>query len=225
MIAIRKSDSEIFRNISFGDYSCTKDDLFVFDQELRLVKYVSNRNDADVYYSESEVQQRIEAAVEEHNKSQESPLQKVSIELANQHEQNELLRGEIKQWKWKCDGLEEENKQWHARIAELRAERQPVEVSAELAGAIEWFKSVHSSGWESVFLTSKPHDCLPLKLHNDKYYEEYFHYGEFELLEIVKRGYTVKPDPLRIRIAAILGNDHEQLDEVVAAAREDGKNE
>lgn len=176
---------------------------------------------AELHLTEGEIQQRIEAAVEEHNKSQESPLQKVSIELANQHEQNELLRGEIKQWEWKCDGLEEENKQWHARIAELRAERQPVEVSAELAEAIDWIKAEYSDGWEELFLDHTVVNDTEIECSHETVKALKSTWWD-QRLEIIKRGYTVKPDPLRTRIEEILKEheDDESFGPVVSAIME-----
>lgn len=139
---------------------------------------------AERHLTEDEIHEQIEAAVSEHEQSH-----------------MDVLQG----WHDECEKLK-------ARIAELEAERQPVEISQNDADAIEWYKGKYHP-WQAAALYSEGFQSSP---HSKTTYM----WTTDWVLQIIKRGYTVKPDPLRTRLAAILGNNHEQLDAVVAAARE-----
>lgn len=134
----------------------------------------------------------------------ESEVQQSIESAVAEHEQShlEVLQG----WHDECEKLK-------SRITELEAAQQPVEVSAELAAAIAVYKYEYAHGhWQLKFLEAT--DSVADRERS------ILATPYIQRLEIVKRGYTVKPDTLHTRIAAIIGSDHEQLEALVAAVRE-----
>lgn len=133
-----------------------------------------------VYYSPEELQERIEAAVKEH----EHRIGKV--EEAN----NEVLEDNYE--------LERELRESKKRIAELEAERQPVEIDEKAKIGIEWYQQEFPDHWEEAYIRQiyRP-DSGSIE------YEGALLYGPKTRVDIIKSGYTVKPDPLRSTISAI----------------------
>lgn len=172
MIAMRKDTGAVFMIAKFSE----DNKIYVSHPNSDIGGYF-DEDELNIYYSPEELQERIEAAVKEH----EHRIGKV--EEAN----NEVLGDNYE--------LERELRESKKRIAELEAERQPVEISAEEEAAIDWYKRKYDA-WELAVL-----ECEDWLSSPHKKTIAAWTYGW--CLQIVKRGYTVKPDPLRSTISAI----------------------
>lgn len=111
MLVKGKKTGIFYENVKLVDGSYLTPDGRIAAQEYEV---------AAVYYSTEELQEHIEAAVEEYKDTQVYPLQSL-------HDESIKLKN---------------------RIAELEAERQPVEVTEADAAAIEWYKDINDQEWD-----------------------------------------------------------------------------
>lgn len=150
---------------------------------LSIAEQISER-----LYTEEEYQAGIDVAVED--------CEKIIAEL-------EEVNNELSQSEYEAGGyLHDANK----RIAELESAQQPVTVSQEVADAIVWFEeNLHC--WEGEFLKCDIYHDEEFKPKLPESVHKTIGNSTYELRrEILKRGYTVKLDPLIENLRAIIQN-------------------
>ncbi|MFD1990061.1 hypothetical protein ACFSGI_08825 [Paenibacillus nicotianae] len=180
--------------------------------------------DAEQLFTESEVQKKIESAVAEHEKSMQDTLQGYydnEQQLLSQIEElkaklTELQNDALEQWYDEERKLKQTIGKMLIENNELKAKLpQPVEVSKQWADAIEWVKKAQELGsefqlvfkffddWNLIFLSGEHYDheemSIPFEIRKSL--------GEMPFnarLNIIKNGYTVKPEPLREGIASLV---------------------